>query len=58
EVEVENITPYQKLGSKEFAPGPAFHEKSEKNQKTNQGGSYRRNLAKKYKKPQRRRPKK
>ncbi|MFW2347937.1 MAG: DEAD/DEAH box helicase, partial [Wenyingzhuangia sp.] len=32
EVEVENITPYQKLGSKEFAPGPAFHEKSEKNQ--------------------------
>lgn len=58
EVEVENITPYQKLGSKEFAPGPAFHEKSEKNKKTNQGGSYRRNLAKKYKKPQRRRPKK
>ena len=28
-----------------------FHEKSEKNQKTNQGGSYRRELAKKYKKP-------
>jgi len=28
-----------------------FHEKSEKNKKTNQGGSYHRNLAKKYKKP-------
>jgi len=35
----------------EFAPGPAFHEKSEKNSKTNQGGSYRREIAKKYKKP-------
>lgn len=34
--------------------GPAFHEKSEKNKKTNQGGSYRRILAKKYKKPQKR----
>ncbi|MEH6408825.1 MAG: DEAD/DEAH box helicase, partial [Leeuwenhoekiella sp.] len=33
------------------APGPSFHEKSEKNQKTNQGGSYRREIAKKYKKP-------
>ncbi|WP_206052132.1 DEAD/DEAH box helicase [Nonlabens xiamenensis] len=31
--------------------GAAFHEKSEKNKKTNQGGSYRRELAKKYKKP-------
>ena len=29
-----------------------YHEKSEKNQKTNQGGSYRRTIAKKYKKPQ------
>jgi len=28
-----------------------FHEKSTKNQKTNQGGSYRREIAKKYKKP-------
>ena len=34
--------------------GPSFHEKSEKNKKTNEGGSYRRELAKKYKKPQRR----
>lgn len=31
--------------------GAAFHEKSEKNQKTNQGGSYKRIQAKKYKKP-------
>lgn len=37
--------------SKEYIPGPAFHEKSEKNKKTNQGGSYRREIAKKYKKP-------
>ena len=32
-------------------PGPAFHEKSEKNSKVNLGGSYRREIAKKYKKP-------
>jgi len=32
-------------------PGGAFHEKKEKNKKTNQGGSYKRELAKKYKKP-------
>jgi len=31
--------------------GASFHEKKEKNQKTNQGGSYRREIAKKYKKP-------
>ncbi|MGB0892147.1 MAG: DEAD/DEAH box helicase [Flavobacteriaceae bacterium] len=37
--------------SLEYVPGPAFHEKKEKNKKTNQGGSYRRELAKKYKKP-------
>jgi len=47
----EVIKLYQKQKSKEFAPGPAFHKKSEKNSKTNQGGSYRRELAKKYKKP-------
>ena len=35
----------------EFAPGPAFHEKKDKNKKENQGGSYRRKLAAKYKKP-------
>ena len=37
--------------SLEYVPGPAFHEKSAKNSKTNQGGSYRREIAKKYKKP-------
>lgn len=31
--------------------GPAFHEKKEKNKKVNQGGSYKRELLKKYKKP-------
>ena len=35
----------------EHIPGAAFHERSEKNSKTNQGGSYRREIAKKYKKP-------
>lgn len=37
--------------SLEYVPGAAFHEKSEKNSQTNQGGSYRREIAKKYKKP-------
>jgi ATP-dependent RNA helicase RhlE len=31
--------------------GPAFHEKKEKNKRVNLGGSYRREIAKKYKKP-------
>jgi ATP-dependent RNA helicase RhlE len=31
--------------------GPAFHEKKEKNKKVNLGGSYKREIAKKYKKP-------
>lgn len=35
----------------EDLPGPAFHEKKEKNKKENLGGSYRREIAKKYKKP-------
>ncbi|WP_370476643.1 DEAD/DEAH box helicase [Tamlana flava] len=35
----------------EDEPGPAFHEKKAKNQKVNLGGSYRREIAKKYKKP-------
>ena len=35
----------------EDAPGPAFHERSEKNSKVNEGGSYRREIAAKYKKP-------
>lgn len=36
---------------KDDSAGASFHEKKEKNQKTNQGGSYRREIAKKYKKP-------
>ena len=51
ELPKEIIKPYQKIRSKEHAPGPAYHEKKDKNKKTNQGGSYRRELAKKYKKP-------
>lgn len=35
----------------EDAAGPAFHEKKEKNKKENLGGSYRREIVKKYKKP-------
>jgi ATP-dependent RNA helicase RhlE len=35
----------------EDAPGPAFHEKKEKNKKVNLGGSYKREITKKYKKP-------
>jgi ATP-dependent RNA helicase RhlE len=35
----------------EDEPGPAFHEKKEKNQKVNLGGSYKREVTKKYKKP-------
>jgi ATP-dependent RNA helicase RhlE len=37
--------------TQEYVPGPAFHEKKEKNKKVNLGGSYRREVAKKYKKP-------
>jgi ATP-dependent RNA helicase RhlE len=40
----------QRSGDK-VVRGPGFHEKKEKNKKTPQGGSYRRELAKKYKKP-------
>jgi len=32
-------------------PGPAFHEKKDKNKKVNLGGSYKREITKKYKKP-------
>lgn len=37
--------------------GKAFHEKSEKNKKINLGGSYKREIKKKYKKPKTRPPK-
>ena len=39
---------------KKSLSGPSVHEKSAKNKKVNEGGSYKRDLAKKYKKPQRR----
>jgi len=45
-----------KLKKKENV-GPAFHEKSEKNKKVNLGGSYKREIKKKYKKPKTRPPK-
>ena len=48
EVEIDN--PYKRK-TKDYEVGEAFHEKSKKNQKTNEGGSYRREIAKKYKKP-------
>ncbi|SHI49519.1 ATP-dependent RNA helicase RhlE [Mesonia phycicola] len=47
EKEIDNPTKIKD----EDAPGPAFHEKKEKNRKENLGGSYRRKLEKKYKKP-------
>ena len=37
--------------------GAAFHEKSDKNKKVNLGGSYKRDIKKKYKKPKTRAPK-
>ena len=37
--------------SDEDTPGPAFHEKADKNKKENLGGSYKFKIAKKYKKP-------
>ena len=47
EIEIEN--PHKRQVNE--LRGDSFHEKSEKNSKTNQGGSYRREIAKKYKKP-------
>jgi ATP-dependent RNA helicase RhlE len=46
EIEIDN--PHKR---NEDEVGAAFHEKSEKNSQTNEGGSYRRLIAKKYKKP-------
>lgn len=43
---------------KEESGGGAFHEKKEKNKKINQGGSYKRTIKKKYKKPKTRGQKK
>lgn len=47
--EEERNNPHKRSNRETF--GEAFHEKSEKNSKINQGGSYRREIAKKYKKP-------
>ena len=50
----------KEIGGREKArakPGAAFHEKSEKNKKINLGGSYKREIKKKYKKPKTRPPK-
>lgn len=63
EVELSNeLTPEERPKEEELVnhnrntkhrePGKAFHEKKEKNSKTNQGGSYKRTVAKKYKKAQ------
>ncbi|QAA80323.1 DEAD/DEAH box helicase [Aequorivita sp. H23M31] len=43
-VEINNPTKKEEVG-------PAFHEKKEKNKKENQGGSYKRIIKQKYKKP-------
>jgi len=43
--------------SAEFNSGVSFHEKSDKNKKVNLGGKYKREIKKKYKKPQTRPPK-
>lgn len=48
---VKEIYNPNKKRKDEDAPGPAFHEKKDKNKKENLGGSYRREIAKKYKKP-------
>jgi len=45
----ERYNPNQKKN--DDVPGPAFHEKKEKNKKVNLGGSYKRTIGKKYKKP-------
>ncbi len=47
----EIFNPHKWNSNDEDAPGPAFHSKSEKNSKVNEGGSYRREIAQKYKKP-------
>ena len=48
---VEIDTTKRKKGAQGPEKGASFHEKSEKNRKENLGGSYRREIAKKYKKP-------
>lgn len=45
----EPNNPLQPSG--DYVPGPSFHEKSKKNKKQNLGGSYKRIIKEKYKKP-------
>ena len=47
----EIYNPLNRRQDDEDAPGPAFHEKKDKNKKVNLGGSYRRTISQKYKKP-------
>ncbi|MCK5401141.1 MAG: DEAD/DEAH box helicase [Flavobacteriaceae bacterium] len=47
---IEHYNPTKRKLDKD-APGPAFHEKKDKNKKENLGGSYKFKIAKKYKKP-------
>jgi ATP-dependent RNA helicase RhlE len=51
--EMPNVEPEKSSRKKTLTEpsGPAFHEKKEKNSRVNLGGSYRREIAKKYKKP-------
>lgn len=65
--ETSRLAPEERTRPKERSPdrnrniqisGPAFHAKKAKNQKSNQGGSYKRELAAKYKKPKTRGDKK
>lgn len=49
EVIKEHYNPIKR--SDDATPGAAFHEKKEKNKKVNLGGSYRREVSNKYKKP-------
>ncbi|NNG10687.1 MAG: DEAD/DEAH box helicase [Arenibacter sp.] len=46
---LERNNPHKQLNEEER--GASFHEKSEKNKKTNEGGSYKRRIKAKYKKP-------
>jgi ATP-dependent RNA helicase RhlE len=47
----EIFNPHKWNKNDDDAPGPAFHDKSEKNSQVNEGGKYRREIALKYKKP-------
>tara|TARA_B100000768_G_C11251857_1_gene364460 strand:- start:1297 stop:1668 length:372 start_codon:yes stop_codon:yes gene_type:complete len=52
EQEEDELNKNENRNSKRIELADGFHEKKEKNLKTNLGGSYRRTIKKKYKKPQ------